>query len=143
MFNTQKIARIQEDLTFTEFGTVRNGKTLLNGTEEITIPETEEMFQKSFHKMESLGFHVEQVNNLRKANCVLRIFSDTNLKHENTTHFMYGVDLFIKHLFSCSSSCGGELKYDYIIRVEFPKDETEDIRPDFSDYYLFVEPQNI
>ena len=140
MLNKDKSERIWKNLNIIETGIVKNKKTVANRwiPIECKIPYIEDLSKSAISKLKELGFFVERVEP-QKANCIIRVFRDDNLKYEGDTHWMYGVEVYIKTSNIFYSKFNVKIDYaTFKVRKWFFQDESTIMEPNFVDYYLRV-----
>ena len=139
MLNQEKSKRIWKNLNIIELGSVRKGKLYdFDTSKKIQLPYIEELAKSAISKLKELGFSVERVEP-KKANCIIRVFRDDNIKYEKNTYWMYGVEAYIKTPYSFTSKDDINIDYSiFEVCVWFFQDESTIMKPNFVDYYLRV-----
>lgn len=102
----------------------------------------EEIFKKAMTNLKEIGFSVQRVDP-KKANGILRVFSDKNLEYDNETYWMYGSQIYLKTTNGMMSYYEDLIDYSrFRVQNWFFQDESTIFEPNFVDYYLKIKKQN-
>lgn len=122
-------------------GMIIEGKTIYRG-KNFEILSYEEIFKKAITNLNEIGFLVQRVEP-KKANCILRVFSDKNLKYDNEIYWMYGAETYLKTINGMMSYYENFIDYSsFRVTHWFFQDESTIFEPNFVDYYLKIKKRN-
>lgn len=130
---------IWEKGNFQISGIVRDGKYLVASGREIQkLYSAEELFGKRGTELVKARYKVERCAPFF-ANAVIRVYTESGWKHDDSTHWCQGVDIYLKNWGTFVNSNQNKINYKvYEIKWMFYPDDMPVTTPEFVDFYVRI-----
>lgn len=134
------LEEIWEKGNFSQSGIVKPDGTLVSSSAKNVekVLSCEDLFSKSGTELVRAGYRVERVEP-KKANAIIRVYRDDGWKHDESTHWIHGVDIYLKNFGIYINSERNMIDYKvFKVRWMFYPDDMPITTPDFVDYYVKI-----
>lgn len=139
MFDRFTLNRIWDAGNKNHSGLVQDGKIVDLRGNEVQIKQFEQIFKDTVENLKEAGFSVKRVSP-RKANAVIRVFRCEGWKHDESVHWIYGSDTFVRNLGAMLSAYTTLIDYEkYEIKWMFYSDDMPCMEPEFVDYFVRID----
>lgn len=131
--------RIWKSGNFGRSGFKKDGKLFGGNLKEVEkVLSFEEIFSQSGTALVKAGFRVDRVSP-RRANAVIRVYREESFEHDDSVHWTYGADIYLKDFGVYINS--NRVAIDHRVfkfRWIFYTDDMPITTPDFVDYYVRI-----
>ena len=139
MFYRWVLEDIWEKGNFSKSGIIKDGKYVDSSLKDVEkVLSFEELFANAGIELARAGYRVERVAPWR-ANAVIRVYRDEGWTHDESVHWIYGTDIYLKNFGAYINVQRMMIDHkEYRVRWMFYPDDMPITTPDFVDYYVRI-----